>query len=154
MLSPPFRFGHSSNIALLASQNQDEQSDYARGVTAFCFFTLFIIFLWGAVLIVLKALGPSKVGCAAGGDVLDYPLLKKEYDRPTRKKIERRSWRVQSAFLIASILLFPACGLFLRKGLFQVGESLDKLYDINDVSRQLDDETMTLKNHDWSHFCS
>jgi Na+/H+ antiporter NhaD/arsenite permease-like protein len=131
-----YRFGHSSSIALLASQSQDEQSDYAQGVKAFCIFNLVTICLWVVVLIVLKILGPSKVGCAAGGHVLDYAVLKKEYDRPTRKKIEKRSWRVQTAFFIAAVLLFVACGLFLNKGLLQVGYSLETLSDINHVSRR------------------
>lgn len=133
-----FRFGHSSSIALLASQSQDQRSDYAQGVKAFCIFNLVIICVWAVVLIVLKILGPSKVGCAAGGHVLDYAVLKKIYDRPTRKKIEKRSWKVQTAFSIAAILLFLVCGLFLGKGLLPVGKALENVSDINDVSRPFD----------------
>lgn len=85
------------------------------------------------ILIILKIMGPSRVGCAAGGEVLFVKELRKQYDRATRKAIERRSWRVQTTFLISSVLLIVMAGLFLHKGLYAIGQALDEVYDINDV---------------------
>jgi hypothetical protein len=119
---------------LLASTNENEQNDYIRGVQMFAFFNIFLLFLWSVVLIVLRIMGPSRVGCAAGGNVLHVPVLRKKYDRGTRKAIEKRSWRVQTTFLMASMLIFLMAGLFLNKGLFAMSKSLEEIYDINDVS--------------------
>lgn len=128
------RFGHSADISLLASSNEGDQSDYVKGVKAFCLFNLILLVIWMVVLIVLKLLGPQKVGCAAGGRMLDWVDLKKEHGSSKRKAIERRYWRIQTVFLIASSLLFVAAALFLSKGLSAVSGSIDELYEINDVS--------------------
>ena len=119
---------------MLASRNADEQNDYVRGVMCFSFFIFFILFVWGAILVALKCMGPSRVGCAAGGDVLDIAVLRKQYQRPERKAIEKRSWRVQSAFLVAALLVPVMSLLFLNKGLAVVNQSFDKVLEINDVS--------------------
>lgn len=79
-------------------------------------------------------MGPTRVGCAAGGNVLDIPQLRQDYSRGQRKEMERRSWRLQTTFLSCGILLFVLAGLFLHKGLFGLGASLDQVYDISDVS--------------------
>jgi len=103
----------------------------------FCFFNIFILFLWTLILVILRIMGPSRVGCAAGGNALDVPVLREQYDRATRKMMERRSWRVQSTFLIAAVLLFVMAGLFLHKGLYAIGQSLRNVSDINNVSNLL-----------------
>lgn len=126
------RLGHSTNIALLASSQEQERDEYIQGIQMFCFFNLFVMILWTAILIILKIMGPSRVGCAAGGDVLNVPHLRKQYDRATRKAIEKRSWRVQTTFLITSILLFLVVGLFLNKGLAAMSTSLQEVYDIHE----------------------
>uniref|UniRef100_A0A6U5E078 Protein tweety homolog n=1 Tax=Corethron hystrix TaxID=216773 RepID=A0A6U5E078_9STRA len=59
------RFGHSNDISLLASSNEDLQKDYTLGVLMFASIILIVCGLWAIVLIVLKCLG-YRVGCAAG----------------------------------------------------------------------------------------
>lgn len=129
-----YRFGHSSNVALLASPSVEQQDDYKRGVQLFCSFLLMILFLWTVILIIFKIMGPTRVGCAAGGNVLDIPLLRQQYSRGERKEMEQRSWRLQTTFMSFAILLFVLVGLFLNKGLGSMGTSLSYVYDVSDVS--------------------
>lgn len=79
-------------------------------------------------------MGPTRVGCAAGGNVLDIPLLRQQYSRGKRREMEQRSWRLQTTFMSFAILLFVLVGLFLNKGLGSMGTSLSYVYDISDVS--------------------
>ena len=69
--------------------------------------------------------------------MLDVPVLRKKYNRGARKAIERRSWRVQTTFLMASILVFVVVALFLKKGLFAIGKSFEQIHDINDSIEQV-----------------
>lgn len=124
------RFGHSSSIASLASTNKSEQNDYVRGLVAFSVF-LFVLFLvWGAVLATLKFMGSEKVGCAAGGNITDISKLRKE-KRSQLRSIVRRSWRVQTVFFFAGLILAAASGLYLRYGVFQLTDSLHEVQEIN-----------------------
>jgi len=59
------RIGHSNDISLLASSNEDLQKDYALGVIIFACVILVFCAIWAIILIVLKCLG-YRVGCAAG----------------------------------------------------------------------------------------
>lgn len=73
-------------------------------------FTLFIVlpfFFWGVILLLFKyAYGLSKVGCAAGGDVLDMiHLAKSGVSRKQRRRRILRSWRLQTTFCILCVMI-------------------------------------------------
>jgi hypothetical protein len=91
--------------------------------------------LWTLALFVLKFYyGTDRVGCAAGGQVIDVKQLKHEQrlDKTSRKRRILRNWRVQTACLMASATFLPVSMLVLRLGLNPLIGSLDELQQIND----------------------
>jgi hypothetical protein len=91
-------------------------------------------FFWFITLLLLKvAYGIDKVGCAAGGGAIDIAQLSKQsvHRRQRRRRI-LRSWRLQSTFLIVSVLIPIATVLLVRCGLPQLQLAWGELSDIND----------------------
>lgn len=91
--------------------------------------------IWTIVLLVLKFYyGLERVGCAAGGEVVEVRELKKVYnlDKFERKERILRNWRVQTACLVACVVLLPFTILMLRLGLNPFISSLVDIQDIND----------------------
>jgi hypothetical protein len=127
------RFGHSKSFALLASS--ETADDYKRGMVAFSIFIITMALIWAIVLLVLKFYyGLGRVGCAAGGEVIEVRELKKTYnlDKFERKERILRNWRVQTTCLVACVLLLPFTILMLRLGLNPFISSLDDVQEIND----------------------
>ena len=93
------------------------------------------MFAWLAILLVLKFhFKLKRVGCAAGGEVVDIKRLKKvdglhKFERQTRIL---RNWRVQSACLGACLAIVPLSVLMLESGLDPFLESLEGIQSIND----------------------
>ena len=90
--------------------------------------------MWGVLLLGFKCLGHERVGCAAGGSILDVeemrhdPILK-----PRLRAIIQRSWRIQVAFFLTAFLIPIASGFFLVKGLQTVNKALLEIQNINEV---------------------
>ena len=76
----------------------------------------------------------ERVGCAAGGDVVDVKEMKKAYnlDKFERKRRIRRNWRVQNACLIACITMLPCTILIIQFGLDPFIDSLRDIQQMND----------------------
>lgn len=152
------RFGHSRNVALLTSSETAE--DYQDGVVAFSVCILTMALIWTIVLLVLKFYyGLDRVGCAAGGEVIEVRELKKVYnlDKFERKERILRNWRVQTACLVACVVLLPFTILMLRLGLNPFISSLADIQEINDqvdshsyrgiqIAAQLQDSSASLSN--------
>lgn len=68
------RFAHSSSIAYAASGNDDARQDYLEGAVFVSAMVLLTFVVWLIILIVLKVMGASRVGCAAG-KAPTYPSL-------------------------------------------------------------------------------
>jgi hypothetical protein len=77
--------------------------------------------------------GVDRVGCAAGGEVIDVGALRQaKVSRAERKRRIVRAWRLQSVFLLASLLLPTFSFLLVNRGLIPFVASLDGLVDVND----------------------
>ena len=63
--APP-RFGHSSNITGLLLGSQEQAEDYVQGVAAASILIAAFVVAWFIVLVVLKCLGPQRVGLLSG----------------------------------------------------------------------------------------
>jgi hypothetical protein len=127
------RFGHGDDISSLASIHRVDSEDYIRGMLSFCCFMLIAIYIWISVLLILKAALPHFVGCAAGGGILDVAQLRKDkLPRAKRKRRILRAWRVQWAFLLASILIPITTLVMTRNGLTPFITSLDEVGGISD----------------------
>jgi len=68
------RFAHSSSIAYAAGGNDDARQDYLEGAVFVSAMVLLTFVVWLIILIVLKVMGASRVGCAAG-KAPTYPSL-------------------------------------------------------------------------------
>jgi hypothetical protein len=110
------RFGHSNRLGIIASTNPEDPIEYASGLKQFTLFTLIPFVLWAVLLLAFKYLyGEHKVGCAAGGQVVDIrKLAKRGVSRKTRRKHIVRNWRVQSMFLVVGLTI-PTLTLILVK---------------------------------------
>jgi hypothetical protein len=128
------RFGHSNRLGLLTSSNPDDPLDYAQGLKAFSLFIVILFFLWGMVLIGFKFIyGKSKVGCAAGGEVLDMIKLSKAgVKRKERKKRIMRSWRVQTTFTLVCILIPMVSLMMMQCGWQSVNTAWEEVQGIVD----------------------
>jgi hypothetical protein len=128
------RFGHSNRLGLLTSSNPDDPLDYAQGLKAFSLFIIILFFIWGVVLIAFKLLyGKSKVGCAAGGEVLDMiQLSKASVKRKERKKRIIRSWRVQITFCLVCILIPTLSLMMMESGWKPVNAAWEEVQGIVD----------------------
>ena len=60
------RFGHSNNINLLIQGKNSQQQDYLTGLLAASFFMFCLFLVWMLILLVLKCLGPNRVGFFSG----------------------------------------------------------------------------------------
>jgi hypothetical protein len=133
------RFGHSNHIGLLASSSSSSW-DYAQGIKQFTLFYLVvpIVILWPLLLLTFQYVyGVGKVGCAAGGQVLDMYVLSKPpflLSRKQRQQRIQRSWRVQSAFLVASISIPVVSFVMMTMGLPEFTTSINELQEwVQDV---------------------
>lgn len=110
------RFGHSNRVGQLASSQKEIVFDYAGGLKQFTLFVLIPFVLWGLVLLAFKFIyGKERVGCAAGGEILDVRALSKQgVKRKVRRQYIHRSWRVQASFMIAGIFV-PTISIILMK---------------------------------------
>jgi hypothetical protein len=91
--------------------------------------------VWTIALLALKFYyGKGRVGCAAGGEVVEVKQLKKveNLNKKERKQRILRNWRVQTACLLACISLLPVSMLMLRLGLDPFIASLEDMQEIND----------------------
>jgi hypothetical protein len=130
------RFGHSSTFANLFSNDSEDTADYIQGVIALGIFLVTLLTVWLTVLFLLKLfLGRQRIGCAAGGDAILVNEIKKHQPelKPILQKMVRRSWRIQSCFLIAAVMLPIATGLFLYKGLETMVGALENIQYTNQV---------------------
>jgi hypothetical protein len=103
-------------------------------IIAFCVFLCLLFCVWGLILIVLTLnYGVNRVGCAAGGELVDVGALRQaKVSRAERKRRIVRAWRLQSMFLLASLLLPTFSFLLVNRGLTPFVASLDGLVDVND----------------------
>jgi hypothetical protein len=129
------RFGYSHHIGLIASPNPME---YASGVKQFTLSYLIVPFvLWACLLLSFKlCYGLSKVGCAAGGQVLDMYHLSKELGltRKQRKKRILRSWKLQGVFMVTSLGIPIVSIVMMTVGLPALTLSIVELQGwVNDV---------------------
>jgi hypothetical protein len=110
------RFGHSNRMGALASSNPEDAMDYAGGLKQFTLLIMLPFFFWGLILFTFKFIyGLQRLGCAAGGGVLDMIQLSKAgVRRKERKRRIMRSWRLQTTFCIVSILI-PMTSLMMME---------------------------------------
>ena len=99
--------------------------------------TLFIVLpfvFWAILLLILKfRYGPTKVGWAAGGDVIDIVQMGKAgIKRKGRKQRILRSWRLQYTFLVACILIPVATAFLVRYGIKSLVPTWAYIQSIND----------------------
>jgi hypothetical protein len=88
-----FRYGHTSDIVLLATGSEEQQKDYLKGllassITIFCFFLV-----WVCILLICKRIGPSKAGWLSGrrDPLPPRPHVMKESDLTLKEHSERAS---------------------------------------------------------------
>jgi hypothetical protein len=104
-------------------------------IVAFHVFLLMIVLIWITVLLVLKFYyGPQRVGCAAGGNVIDIKEMKKVYnlDKFERKHRILRNWRIQTTCLLTCLVMLPCTILMLKLGLDPFINSLHDIQQLND----------------------
>eukprot|EP00980_Cylindrotheca_fusiformis_P005850 scaffold1228_cov119-Cylindrotheca_fusiformis.AAC.17 len=108
------RFGHSNRVGTLLSST--ENMDYAQGLKQFTLFVVIPFIFWGLILLAFKFLyGKARVGCAAGGQIVDIRTLSKQgVPRKTRKQYIVRNWRVQTTFQIVAVMI-PCLTILLMK---------------------------------------
>jgi hypothetical protein len=102
-------------------------------IISFSVFLGILFSVWFLVLIVLKLnYGVDRVGCAAGGQIMDVGALRlAKVCRAERKRRILRAWRTQSLFLLASLLLPTFSFLLVNNGLDPFIASLQSLVDVN-----------------------
>lgn len=121
---------------------------YAGGLKQFTLFLFIPFLLWGAFLLLFKlGYGVDRVGCAAGGDVLDMRRMssssnKRDNDgggvggggvsRKERKRRILRSWRIQGVFLVASVLIPVVSVIMIQLGLDNVTDAMTELQTLTD----------------------
>lgn len=156
------RFGHSNRVGILASSNEHDSIEYASGLKQFILFTLIPFILWALLLLAFKYLyGLQKVGCAAGGQVIDIRKLSKAgISRSERRKYIIRNWRVQASFVIVGIMI-PTLTLILTKAgwghmdtaLHDVKETLDDVeswsYKGHNIIQRLQRTQSEIRQHDF-----
>lgn len=123
------RFGHSNQLALLAS---DTPNEYVSGIVTFGVFVVFWFVIWTCLLWFLKL--NCQGACGSGGHLIDVKALKQQkIPRRQRKRIIQRNWRVQCWALVAISLLLPLSIVILRLGLTPFVEALNDVQHINDL---------------------
>ena len=107
-------------------------------------FTIFIsilFFVWILILLILKLYyGIIRVGCAAGGTIVDILQLKKVYNlnKYERKVRIIRNWRIQTICLLSCISIIPFSITMIILGLQPFIQSL---YDIQDINNHIESDT-------------
>lgn len=156
------RFGHSNRVGIIASINPEDPMEYASGLKQFTLFTLIPFVLWALLLLAFKYLyGARRVGCAAGGQVVDIRKLSKQgVSRKTRRKYIVRNWRVQAMFLVVGLSI-PTLTLILMKvgwehmdtALLDVKETLDDVeswsYNGHNLIEKLKQTERNIREHEF-----
>ena len=90
--------------------------------------------IWAIILVLFKFLyGIPKIGCAAGGEVLDMKLLSKGgISRKQRKKRIMRSWRLHTAFMVCGVFVTSASLMMMRNGWSKVQVAWEEVQAIVD----------------------
>lgn len=103
------------------------------------FVSIFVVLLiiWSIILIVLKfRYGVGRVGCAAGGGVVDVAVMHEEgLSRTKRKYRILRNWRVQTIFLMASLTIPVLSFLMANRG---INPFISTLAELNAISNTVD----------------
>eukprot|EP00934_Nitzschia_sp_Nitz4_P005002 Nitzschia sp. Nitz4//scaffold159_size51929//23805//26847//NITZ4_006878-RA/size51929-augustus-gene-0.80-mRNA-1//-1//CDS//3329537571//4992//frame0 len=128
------RFGHSNRLGLLTSSDTDDAMDYAQGLKQFTLFVVVPFVIWGIFLILFKCVyGIPKIGCAAGGEILDMKdLSRKGISRKERKRRVIRSWRVQSTFMVCSVFVPIVSVFMMQSGWGQIQTAWTEVQDMMD----------------------
>jgi hypothetical protein len=134
--------GHSNQLTLRQFHRDATQ------VKAFSIVIGMVFLVWILILLFLKLYyGSSRVGCAAGGAIVDVAALKKEkIRRDPRKHRIARAWRIQVAFLGFSMGIPMFSFLVINQGLTPFIQSLDDVVEINnDIETRTRDATQITK---------
>jgi hypothetical protein len=129
------RFGHSNHLGLILSSNPDAPMMYANGLKQFTIFTLIPFIIWGTIILIFKCgYGIDRVGCAAGGEALDMYQLSTHsgLNRRNRKKRILRSWRLQSTFMVCSLLIPVVTTILIHIGFTNVTVAMEELKELVD----------------------
>ena len=114
------RWGHSNTFSHFFSDAPLQQIDYAKGLAAFGVFLILLVVIWLTILLLFKVIMAGRGNSwIAGGSVIDVQEIKKNqrHLKPMLQQMVKRSWRIQTCFLILSLLLPVATGFFIKKGL-------------------------------------
>ena len=126
------RFGHSHNIAHLASPDIDRRWDYINGVVLFCIFLMSFFVMWTCAQIVLKAMGMKRVGCASGRAI--------HMPNDTSKcggRIHKKHQKLQFAFIFLSGAVFAGGSVLLKNGLPPLNVAVTETLTLNQVSSRM-----------------
>lgn len=143
------RFGNPNDISSLASLDQDWKDDYIRGVVAMTLILSFLIIVWASTLLFLKIrYTPDQMGCAVKGQVIDVNEMRKaRVPRNQRKSRISRAWRVQTVFLLASLLIPFFSFLLMNKGYEPVMSSLLHLNELSNDASVRASTGISIANH-------
>ena len=120
---------------LYDTSTDSQNSLFFIQIVAFCIFLAFFFVAWVAVLLAFKFyFKRERVGCAAGGEVVDIKQLKKveRLNKFERKDRILRNWRVQTACILACLAIVPLSVLMIESGLDPFLDSLKGIQEIND----------------------
>ena len=123
------RFGHSHNIAQLASPDIDRRWDYLNGVVLFCISIVVFFILWACAQIALKSMGKERVGCASGQAIHKPNDISKCGGR-----IKKKHQKIQFAFILSCGAVFAGGSVLLRNGLPSLNIAVTETLALNQVS--------------------
>ena len=88
--------------------------------------------IWGIVLVLFKYIyGIPRIGCAAGGQVIDLKQLSKDgISRKHRKKRIQRSWRLQTTFILTASIIPAISLMMMHEGWAKVQLAWDEVHSV------------------------
>lgn len=87
------RFGHTNNVTLLIDGNKEQGTDYLIGIIAASIAMFGFFLIWLVNLVVLKCLGPKRVGFFSGS-MVKLPRAPK----PPKEEVQAILEKLKSSF--------------------------------------------------------
>ena len=124
------RFGYTSDIAQLASNDLKRQHDYIYGVVSFTAILFSFFVIWSLALLIFKWKGSEKCGCISG-------QVTEKADFESKTKALRRHRSIKFFFLLNCCGILIGIILILKEGMPRMKETIFDVRELNKVTMHL-----------------
>lgn len=143
------RFGNTQDVVVLWSEDEEEISEYVRGLMLIGCITLFLFTMWGIMLCVFMCMGRDRVGFLSGRAFIredweayhdDKPLSSSSSSPPQQRRgdpCHSLPTRSRVVFVASGLIVIVFSILFVTQGLTKLQNTVDTVNESSVVTQQI-----------------